>query len=135
MESNYLSLEIFPGKGVGSYLLGSTLSAILKQLDFSYSKRDFVDTIGIEAESITFFFSKETEELICISLSKNFKGMIANSIGIGSTLAQLNNVFKNIMHYDFENDEYIIEGARFIVNHPGSNGEHEELIENIGVCI
>lgn len=131
MENNYLYYDITPRKGIGQLKLGMHRSVVDSQVEFPYSIGTYPDYLTYESESITLWFSIDREELICISVEKNFSGKIFDEIGIGSTLTELNKRYSRELVYDAMNDEYSISGARFLFSPLDAFGE--QYIELISI--
>ena len=111
---SYLYGEIVPGERVGEFYFGSTLEKVKQQIDFDYSIEETPDTLIIEGESITFFFSKEGI-LLQITVHGGYKGKFLGKIGIGAILADTKEFLRYKMDDESNDCEFILPDYQGII--------------------
>lgn len=119
--------RIFPGRGIGEYMLGSNEDTILDRLEGEYKRIEREDGSSvIIADNAKFWFDSK-KQLFQIGVTRGFSGKYNKSIGIGDTLADLQ---RKVGPFYEEGDDYLVKGVQGIAFELGDtdDSEWDELV-------
>ena len=103
--------KIFPGRGIGEYMLGSDEDTILDRIEGEYKRIEREDGYSIIITENAKFWFDSKKQLFQLGVTTGFLGKYDNNIGIGDTLADLQS---KVGAFYEEGDDYLVKGVQGI---------------------
>lgn len=118
--------RIFPGQGIGEFMLGSDEDAVLANIEGEYKRIEREKGISLVIIENAKFWFDSNKQLFQIGVTVGFLSKYDNIIGIGDTLAD---VQEKVGPFYEENDDYLVQGIKGIAFELGdtNNLEWDEM--------
>lgn len=114
--------RIFPGQGIGEFMLGSDEDAVLANIEGEYKRIERENgTSLVIIENAKFWFDSN-RHLFQIGVTVGFLSKYDNIIGIGDTLTD---VQEKVGPFYEENDDYLVQGIKGIAFELGDTNDLE----------
>lgn len=114
--------RIFPGQGIGEFMLGSDEDAVLANIEGEYKRIERENgTSLVIIENAKFWFDSN-KRLFQIGVTVGFLSKYDNIIGIGDTLTD---VQEKVGPFYEENDDYLVQGIKGIAFELGDTNDLE----------
>lgn len=114
--------RIFPGQGIGEFMLGSDEDAVLANIEGEYKRSERENGISLIIIENAIFWFDSNKQLFQIGVTVGFLSKYDNIIGIGDTLAD---VQEKVGPFYEEYDDYLIQGVKGIAFELGDTDDLE----------
>lgn len=114
--------RIFPGQGIGEFMLGSDEDDVLDKIEGKFKRIERENGISLVIIENAKFWFDHNKQLFQIGVTVGFISKYDNVIGIGDTLADVQE--KVGLFYE-ENEDYLVQGIKGIAFELGDTNDLE----------